>query len=258
MIATRLGRPWHVVERNVTAYRRAWLMFVSGFAEPLLFLLAVGMGVGALAGDITGPGGEAIPYQLFVAPAMLAVSSMNGVVFDATFNFFFKYKYAGIYETILATPVSVRELLRGELFWNLIRSAVYSSVFLVVMLALGLIESPWAVLALSAALLIGFGFAGVGYAATTFMRSFVDFDYVNAVILPLFLFSGTFFPVSQYPGALEWVVRCSPLYQGVALQRALILGDLSWTLVLNVAYLAVMGYVGLRIATHRMGKLLQP
>jgi lipooligosaccharide transport system permease protein len=95
-------------------------------------------------------------------------------------------------------------------------------------------------------------------AATTWMRSFVDFDYVNIALVPLFLFSATFFPLERYPEALQWVVRVTPLYQGVAIERALVLGDLRWSLVLNVAYLVVMGLVGLRIAGRRLTTLLQP
>jgi len=137
-------------------------------------------------------------------------------------------------------------------------ATLYASVFLVTMWAMDLTPSGWAVLALPAALLIGFGFAGAGMGLTTYMRSFVDFDYVQLAIVPLFLFSATFFPLSQYPAALEWVVRISPLYQGVALERALILGDLSPTLLLNAAYLAAMGWVRIRVAGRRLGALLLP
>jgi lipooligosaccharide transport system permease protein len=106
--------------------------------------------------------------------------------------------------------------------------------------------------------LIGFGFAGAGMGLTTYMRSFVDFDYVQLALVPLFLFSATFFPLSQYPTVVAWLVRCSPLYQGVALERALILGDLSPALPLHAAYLAVMGWFGLRVAGRRLGTLLLP
>ena len=256
LLAWRL--PLRIVERNVLAYRRSWLIFVAGFLEPMLFLLAIGIGVGELAGDVSGPGGQAIPYDVFVAPGLLAVSAMNGVVFDATFNFFFKFKYARTYDAMLATPVGVRDVTRGELSWTLVRSGIYATGFLVTMVALGLVESWWAVLAVPAALLIGYGFAGAGFAATTFMRSFIDFDFINVAILPLFLFSGTFFPLSQYPAALEAIVRITPLYQGVAIERALILGDLDWTLLVHAAYLLAMGAIGMRVATRRMGRLLQP
>ena len=107
-------------------------------------------------------------------------------------------------------------------------------------------------------MLIAFGFAGAGIAATTFMRSWVDFDFVNLALIPMFLFSATFFPLSQYPAGLQGVVRCTPLYQGVVLERGLTTGQLPWTMLLNVLYLAILGAVGLRVATRRLRRLLQP
>ena len=116
----------------------------------------------------------------------------------------------------------------------------------------------WGILSIPGAALIGFAFAGAGLGLTTFMRSFFDFDYVELAIVPLFLFSATFFPLSEYPDGLAWVVRFSPLYQGVAIERALVLGEPSWTLVLHSAYLAAMGWIGLRVAGNRLGRMLQP
>lgn len=253
-----LRRPLRIVERNARTYRRFWTAFVSGFVEPVLYLFAIGVGVGALAGEVTGPSGEPVPYREFIAPAMLAVAAMNGVVFDATFNFFFKFKYARTFDAILATPIGVRDLLRGELVWSLLRAAIYAGIFLATMLAFGLVRSWWAVLAVPAAMLIGFGFAGAGYAATTFMRSFVDFDYVNMFLIPMFLFSATFFPLAQYPDAVQVIVQLTPLYQGVVIERALVLGEVEASLLLNAGYLLVMGSVGMRIAGRRMRNLLQP
>jgi lipooligosaccharide transport system permease protein len=251
-------RAFRVVERNARTYVRMWPAFLSGFLEPVFYLFSIGIGVGALVGDLPGPGGRPVAYDVFVAPAMLATSAMNGTVFDTTFNFFFKFKYAKTFDGMLATPLGVRDIVRGEVTWALLRALMYATVFLATMWAMDLIPSAWAVLALPAALLIGFGFAGAGMGLTTFMRSFVDFDYVQLAIVPLFLFSATFFPLSEYPAALGWVVRCSPLYQGVALERALIHGDVSPVLLLHAAYLAAMGMIGLRVAGRRLGALLQP
>jgi len=250
-------RPWRLVERNVLSYRRIWYIFLSGFAEPILFLLSIGIGVGKLVGDIE-VAGQMVPYRAFVAPGLLAVAAMNGSLLDTTFNFFVKMKYAHTYDGVLATPLSPRDVASGEITWALLRGAVYSAAFLVTMVFFGDVQSGWAVLALPGAVVIGFGFAGVGLACTTFMRSFVDFDYVNMAMIPLFLFSATFFPLSSYPAGLQAIVRLTPLYQGVVLERSLVLGDLHWTLVVNVLYLLVMGLVGLRIASRRIGLLLQP
>jgi lipooligosaccharide transport system permease protein len=248
---------FHVIERNVFAYRRLWGIFLTGFAEPLLFLGSIGIGVGHLVGGVPYAGGM-VPYDQFVAPGLLAAAAMNGAVFDTTFNFFFKYKYAKTFDAMLSTPLGPNDIARGELGWAMLRGTIYSGAFLVFMAVLGLTSSPWAVFCLPGAMLIGFAFAGLGMAATTFMRSFVDFDYVNLALLPLFLFSGTFFPLSQYPPALQVIVQCTPLYQGVALERALAFGNLDWTIAVHVLYLAGLGFAGLRIAGHRLAHLLQP
>lgn len=247
-----------VVERDVLAYRRMWLAFLSGFGEPLLYLLAIGVGVGHLVGDVVGPGGRAVSYAAFVAPAMVAAAAMNGSLYDTTFNFFYKFKYARTFDAMLATPLGVRDVAVGQMVWAVARATAYAAAAVVTMAALGLLRSGWAVLALPGASLVGFAFAGAGMAATTWMRSFVDFDYVNLALVPMFLFSATFFPLTRYPGALRAVVRLTPLYQGVALERALVLGGLRWSLLLHAGYLMVMGAAGVRIAAARLGRLLQP
>lgn len=257
MIAA-LARPGHVLARNVLAYRRMWLVFLTGFAEPVLYLLSIGVGVGALVGDIELAGGRTVPYEVFVAPGLMAASAMNGSVFDATFNFFFKFKWARTFDAMLATPLGVRDVAAGELAWCLARGTLYSGAFLGIMWAMGLVESAWAVLALPVAMLIGLAFGGAGMALTTWMRSFVDFDKINLALMPMFLFSATFFPLSRYPDGIEWLVRITPLYQGVELIRSLTIGDVRWTLLLHVAYLATLGLVGLRITAARLGTLLQP
>jgi lipooligosaccharide transport system permease protein len=247
----------HVIERDMLAYRRQWMIFLTGFVEPLLYLLSIGVGVGALVGSVH-VGGQTVEYDKFVAPGLLAVAAMNGSVFDTTFNFFFKFKYARSFDAMLATPLRATDVALGELSWALLRGSIYAAAFLVTMALLGLVASPWGILCLPAAMLIGFAFAGAGMAATTFMRSFVDFDYVNLALIPLFLFSATFFPLSRYPTVLQWVIQITPLYQGVVLVRSLAFGDLSWTLLLHAAYLVTMGVVGVRVAGRRLGRLLQP
>jgi lipooligosaccharide transport system permease protein len=252
-----LSRPSRIVERNTIVYRRSWAVFVSGLAEPFLYLLSIGIGVGALVGKVQGPGGP-VDYEVFVAPGLMAAAAMNGSVLDTTFNFFVKLKYAHTYDAMLATPLGVHDVAVGEVLSALLRGSFYSTAFLLAMLVLGLVASWWAVFAVPAALLIGFAFAGAGLGLTTFIRSWVDFDYINLALVPLFLFSATFFPLSRYPDALAVVVRLTPLYQGVALERGLTLGVVSWTMLLNAAYLAVMGLVGVRVAGRRLARLLQP
>lgn len=256
LLGTR--RVVRIVERNARVYRRWWPVFLSTWLEPILYLFSLGIGVGALVGKVQGPGGQLVAYNQFVAPGLLATAAMIGCIFDTTFGFFFKYKYAHVYDGMLATPLEVDDVIRGELAWAVLRGSLQSAVFFVVMLAMGLVPSAWGVLAVPAAALIGFGFAGVGLGLTTYMRSFFDFDYVQLGIAPLFLFSATFFPLSQYPDALAWIIRVTPLYQGVAMERALVLGSPSPVLVLHGAYLVAMGTAGMRVAGTRLGRMLMP
>ncbi|MFI5046145.1 MAG: ABC transporter permease [Acidimicrobiia bacterium] len=247
-----------VVERDAVAYRRQWYVFITGFIEPALFLLSIGIGVGGLVGKVPGPGGELVSYKQFVAPGLMAAAAMNGAVLDTTFNFFFKFKYAHTFDAMLASPLGVSDVAVGETTWALLRGALYSSGFLLTMWIFGLVPSAWALLAIPGALLIGFAFAGAGIAGTTFMRSWLDFDFVNLAIIPMFLFSATFFPITQYPPLVQAIVRFTPLYQGVVLERALVLGEVSWFLLVHAAYLFVMGAVCLRLAARRLAGLLQP
>jgi len=253
-----MSPPIRLLERNIIAWRGMWLIFLSVLLEPIFFLFSIGIGVGALVGEVTMGNGQVVSYRSFVAAGLLATSAMMGPVFDSTFNFFIKLKYFHIYQATLATPMRPTDVVRGEMLWSLLRAAAYATAFLVTMAIMGLTESWWAVLCAPVAVLIGFAFAGAGLGATTYMRSFVDFDLVNLAIIPMFLFSGTFFPLTQYPDWLQWVVRCTPLYQGVALERALVFGDIGPGLLVHVAYLAIMGSVGLWVAGRRLSTLLLP
>ena len=249
-------RSIRLIERNLYVYKHGWLIILSGFFEPLFYLLGIGFGLGALIGSIPGPGGQPIPYQLFVAPALLASSSMNGAISEATFNFFFKLHYNKTFTSILSTPLSPGDVAVGELAWALIRGGLYAIGFMVVMLVLGLVVSPFVVLAVPAALLVGFAFGAVGMAATSFMKTWQDFDLIQLVILPLFLFSATFYPIETYPEALRVVIQLTPLYQGVDLIRALTVGAIGPILLFHVAYLAIMGIGGLLIVSRRLDRLL--
>ncbi len=245
-----------LVERNVMSFRHGWVALVTGFAEPVFYLFSLGVGIGALVQTVTTDSGSVVPYAAFVAPALLAASAMNGAVFDSTYNVFFKLKYAKLYDSVLATPMGPRDIAVGEIAWSLIRGALYSAAFLVVALLAGAVHSWWALLALPAAVFIGFAFAAVGMFATTFMRSFLDFDYVTLAIQPMFLFSATFFPLSTYPGGVRLLVQATPLYHGVALERALMLGEVSTGILWHVAYLVVLGALGVIGTARRLEKLL--
>jgi lipooligosaccharide transport system permease protein len=245
-----------IVERNALAFRHTWWIIVTGAVEPLFFLLGARLGIGSLVGGIPVGEGRLVPYATFVAPALLATSAANGVVYDTTFNFFDKLKYQKTYDAMLATPVSVSAISLGELTWAMLRSAVHSVFFVATMAALGLLVSWWAVLAFPAVLVVAWGFAGLGLAATTYVRSWQDFDWHQLAWLPMFLLSASFFPLSVYPEGVRWMVQVTPMYQGVALLRQLTLGTVDASALLHAAYLAAMGWWGLRHAGRRMHRLL--
>ena len=200
-------------------------------------------------------GGRTIGYAEFVAPALMASSAMNGAVYDSTMNVFFKLKHSRLYESVLATPMGPADVAVGEIGWAVIRGAIYSAAFLVCLVALGMAESAWVVMALPACVLIGVAFASLGMAGTTYMRTWSDFDMVPTLTMPMFLFSATFYPLSAY-GDWAWLVQFSPLYHGVALTRACSLGDFSWALVAHAAVLLALAAVGLQVASRRVERLL--
>ena len=245
-----------LVERNVRAFRHGWITLVSGFFEPIFYLFSLGVGLGALIGEIDIGGGQTVAYATFVAPALMASAAMNGAVYDSTFNVFFKLNYAKLYDSVLATPLGPRDVAVGEISWALLRGLLYSTAFLVVAAVSGVVTSWWSLLAVPAASLIGWAFGAIGMAATTFMRSWQDFDYVQLAILPMFLFSATFYPLSTYPESLQWVVQATPLYHGVSLVRDLMLGQIGAGIVVHVVYLAAMGLVGMAFAAVRIERLL--
>lgn len=247
-------RPQRLIERSLMVYRRTWIIIFSGFFEPLFYLMSIRIGLGALVGEVE-VGGQTIPYDEFVAPGLMAAAAMNGAIFDSTMNIFHKWKHARLYDSLLATPLSAADVAVGEISFAVIRGLLYSAAFLATMFALGMVQSPWMVLSLVACVLIGFCFSALGMAATTYARSWSDFEYLPAVTLPLFLFSATFYPVSTY-GDWDWVLHFSPLYHGVALIRAANLGDWSWAVLGHASVLVGLTLVGTAIAARRVESLL--
>jgi lipooligosaccharide transport system permease protein len=251
-------RATHMVERNIFVYRRGWIILLSGFFEPFFYLLSIGVGLAALVGPLHVTPKLVVGYTTFVAPGLLASSAMNGALFDATFNLFHKLKFSHTYESVLSTPLTVADVTTGELAWSMMRAGLYSASFLCIMAGLGYAGTMWVLWCYPGALLVAFAFGATGMAATTFMRTWQDFDFVSLAILPMFLFSATFYPLSVYPGWLQLVVRCTPLYQGVAMLRAADLGLFDWAVVGHAAYLAVMGGIGLAVTGRRLSTLLLP
>ncbi|OJX65260.1 MAG: ABC transporter [Micrococcales bacterium 73-13] len=250
------GNARAVFGRNLVGARgvNLWVM-VSGFFEPVFYLVALGAGLGGLIGVVALPDGREVPYAAFIAPGLLAVSAMNGAIADSTWNVFFKMRFMRVYDAMLATRLGPLDVALGEISWALFRGAVYASAFLIVMQCFGLNLAWTAVLAIPAAVLIGFGFAAVGMGITSCLRTFQQMDWIQFALLPMFMLSGTFFPISLYPEWVQWIVQALPLWHGIELVRGLTTGALSWGMLLHVGYFAVMVVLGLVFTTRRLRAL---
>ena len=245
-----------VVERGLKVMAgQNWLVMVSGFFEPVLYLLAMGYGLGGLVGDVEGPGGRTVEYAAFIAPALLATSAMNGAVYDSTWNVFFKLRFAKLYQGMLQTSLGPLDVAAGEIVLALIRGLLYALGFMGVMTAMGLVTSWWAVLMVPVALLIALGFAALGMAVTSYLKSFQQMDLVQLVLLPMFLFSATLFPVEVFPTPIEWVVKTLPLWHGVELMRHLAFGELTWAVAGHALYFVAMSVFGIWFAAVRLRTL---
>jgi lipooligosaccharide transport system permease protein len=244
-----------LVERSAMVYRRTWIIMLSGFVEPVLYLMSIRLGLGRLVGDVDLGGGRVVTYAAFVAPGLMAAAAMNGAVYDSTFNIYFKLRHAKTYDAVLATPLRAADVALGEIAWAMLRGLLYAVAFAVTLTALGLAESWWLLAAIPASLLVSLTFATLGMAATTYMRAWSDFEWVGAVTMPIFLFSATFFPTSSY-GSAAWLVNLSPLYHGVELMRAAATGRWDATLPLHAAVLAIVSALAARVVVRRFHNLL--
>jgi len=250
-----------LLERQVMIYRHTWYVLLAEIFEPVLYLVSIGVGIGVLVGNVSSPGlsgARPVQYAAFVAPALLATAAMNGAMNEVTFNMFAKLKVEKTYASMLATPVSARDIGFGEIMWATVRGLVVSTAFLVVLGIAGLAHSPWILLTPFAAVLVGFGFACVGLAVVTWLRSWQDFQLIQLAMLPMFLFATTFYPLGVYARPVQLVVECLPLYQSIALLRGLALGAVGPGLLVPVVYLVVMGAGALILALRRLTRTLSP
>ncbi|CAN5244305.1 MAG: ABC transporter permease [Nocardioides sp.] len=245
-----------LVYRSYVAYRKVWHLVVTGFLESVFYLFSIGIGVGGLVEGFTF-NGHPIGYAEFVASGMLAAAAMNGAMLDSTFNFFFKLKFDKLFDQQLATPLTTMDVARGELAWSLLRGGVYSTAFLVLMCLLGYVQSWWGLLVVPASLLVAAGFAACFMALTTWMRSWQDFEFITLAVVPFFLFSATFFPITAFPDGVERVVEWTPLYRGVLLCRELTTGLVTEQSLYSVAYLGAMVALGLMLCRRRLDALLR-
>ena len=252
------GRPQSLILRNLLAFRTSsWFVVLSGFVEPVFYLMSFGFGLGALIGGVTDGSGQPVSYAQYIAPALLATSAMNGAIYDSTWNVFFKMHFGKFYTTVMATSLGSLDVALGEISWALLRGLTYAIGFMAVVAPLGLIVSPWGILAVPAAVLVAFGFAAVGMGVTSYLTSFQQMNWVNFFLLPMFLLSGTFYPLSVYPEWVQFIIRALPLSQAIEMIRGFTLGHIDFALVGHVLYFVVMILLGLTFTTKRLTALFQ-
>jgi len=252
-----LWRARRLVERNVMVYRHQWIVILSGVAEPIFYLVGIGMGLGGLVRTVPLPDGRDISYAAYVAPALLATAAMNGAVFETIFNVFFKLNFRKTYDGILATPMGIGEIAIGEMLWALMRASLYAVTMLLLMTALGLILSPWAVLTLPVTLLVAAAFSAAGLAGTAFLRTVQDFDIpMGLIVMPMFLFSGSFFPTTGFPPPIQVFLQATPLFHSISLIRGLTTGLLGLEQLWDFAYLVGFFALMMVIAMRRMERKL--
>lgn len=255
---SRIWRARRLVERNIMVYRHQWMIIFSGVFEPIFYLVGIGLGLGGIIREVPLANGEVVSYAAFVAPALVATAAMNGAVFETIFNVFFKLNYAKTYDGVLATPMGITEIAIGEMLWALMRASLYAVAMFVIMFFMGLILSPLGILMIPAALLVAAAFAAAGLAGTSYLRTVNDFDVpMGLIVMPMFLFSGTFFPIeAALPEWLVTVIQFTPLYHGINLIRGLSTGIVGLGQVWDLLYLVAFFGLGMWIAMRQMERKL--
>jgi lipooligosaccharide transport system permease protein len=250
------GRPNVVLERGFYALKSStWMVVASGFVEPVFYLLAFGYGIGEFISGTTDGNGNPITYAQFIAPALLATSAMNGAIYDSTWNVFFKMHFGKVYNGMLSTSMGTLDVALGEISWALLRGLAYAIGFMAVVSSMGLIPSIWGLLAIPAAVLVAFGFASVGMGVTSYLKNHQQMQWIQFVMLPMFLFSGTFYPLTIYPVVVQWLIQAMPLWQAIELIRGLTLGLLNWAMLGHALYFVAMIIGGLFFTTRRLTAL---
>jgi lipooligosaccharide transport system permease protein len=243
-----------VWRRSATIFRKRWLtILIPNFVEPLLYLAALGLGLGAFIRE-GGIGGQSYPQ--YIAPGLLAANAMFAASFESTFNTFVKLKVDRVYEAIVSTPVNVEDAIAGEYLWAGTRAVMQGTVFLTVLTLLGLISSPWAILIPLVLLVVGMMFSVMGTLFTSLIPTIDLYGYYfTLVITPLFLFSGIFFPINGFPAPIPQIAWFTPLYHAVNACRELatgpsvaILADLGWMML----FTAVLSLIPIYFMRRRL------
>jgi lipooligosaccharide transport system permease protein len=250
-------RLWRVWQRNFAVYRRTWLIsFLPNLFEPAFYLLAFGLGLGAMVGGVTYQS-EAVSYISFIAPGIVAIAIMQNAFFENTYASFVRMYYQKTFDAMLATPLSLGDVIAGEIFWGATKSLMAGVAMTAVLMPFGLVSVEGALLIIPVSILGGFAFGSIGMVFTGITPTIEVFNLpVFLFVTPMFLFSGTFFPIENMPPWAGSVARLLPLTHLVELVRGPFLGKVEPKLLFSAAYLLLFSALLFPLAVHKMRKRL--
>ena len=246
-------RSFRVWQRNRDVFFRLWHSEAPGFiAEPIIILLAMGLGLGAYVGLVDGQ-----KYIEFIAPGIIASYAMFSASFECTYGSFVRMEYQKTYDAIIATPLSIEDVTAGEIFWGATRALMTGTAILAIAAAFQLVHSPWALLIPLLAFLEGILFASIAILFTSIVPAIYSFNYYFTLfVTPMFFFSGVFFPLSSFPEIVQRLSLILPLTSVVRLSRALVSGDLQPDLLWSLAIIIILALLFFSISLVTMRRRL--
>ncbi len=250
-VSRRSIKVWH---RNLTVFIRTWQVnFFPPLVEALLYLFAIGMGIGSYVREIEG-----LPYITFIAPAILAIAVMNSAFFECTYGSFVRMYYQKSFDAMIATPLSIEDVIAGELLWGATRSVIYVVIMLPVLAIFGVISLPLALLAIPLAFLGGLMFAGIAMCFTAVTPGIDTLNYPSFLfITPMTLFSGTFFPLTLLPSVIQYfALAVLPLTHLVAMMRMVTQANLSPVILLHMTWVVLVTVLCSIVAINLMHRRL--
>ena len=250
-------RMWRVWQRNWAVYRQSWqISFLPPLLEPLLYLVAFGVGLSGLVGSV-GYRGEQVAYTTFIAPALIAITVMNSAFFENTYASFVRMYYQKTFDAMMATPLTVEEIIAGEILWGATKATIAAAIMLAVIGLFGLVRLPAGLLLIPLAFLGGLAFGAAGMVCTALVPTIDLFNLpVFLFVTPMFLFGGTFFPMENLPAWAQHVAALLPLTPLVDLSRAVAAGRIDASLLPGLAYLVAFAAIALPLAIGLMRRRL--
>ncbi len=247
-------KAWKVWLRNRDVFLKTYKVnFIPPFIEPLLYLFALGFGIGFYVGEIEGTS-----YAAYIAPALVAISSMYSSFFECTFGSYVRMYYQKTFDAIIATPLTIDEVIAGELLWGATKSAINCSIILLVISCFGLVSLKWAIFVVPFSFLSGVLFAALAMCFTAIVPNIDSFNYPTYLLItPMFLFSGTFFPTSILPAPIRIIAEVLlPLTHVVRILRGLTLGIIDWEMLYSLVWIVAVSAILFLISINLMHRRL--